>query len=99
MTDRPSKYFVIGSVVVFVGILLYGLLARPRRVPDTEAGRDGGPSGERRPERLAGSVRVGRPVGLGIGCSVGRSFLPGSLWRQPVWPVSSSRPCAMPDSF
>ena len=26
MTDRPSRYFVIGSVVVFVGILLYGLL-------------------------------------------------------------------------
>ena len=43
MTDNPSRYFVIGSVVVFVGDPALRIARRPRWLPDGKAGRHAGP--------------------------------------------------------
>ena len=85
MTDKPSRYFVIGSVVVFVGILLYGLLGGHGGFLTQKPAATAAPSVSVRAERLAGSVRSAAAVGLGVGCSVGR-------------PSASSAPSSAPSA-
>ena len=60
MTDRPSRYFVIVSVAVFVLILLYGLLGGHGGFLTPTPTASPEPSATRRALRVRRSVRIGR---------------------------------------
>ena len=97
MTDRPSRYFVIASVAIFVAILLVWAARRPRRSSDPGASADGDRAGKRvaralvlgRPvrlrggQRVAGGIRVRRPVRGALGRSV-RGAVRGSQRASPI---------------